>query len=93
VTAFRSGISRQLSEIDGYYSGRSTGKEGTAESNEDRIKELSDADEQQEEWQGASSAEEAEENEMEEERRVLRQRRLRIKVGSHAHAGMKCLRG
>jgi hypothetical protein len=44
VTAFCSGIARQLSEIDGYYSGRSTGKEGKEEGNEDRIEELSNED-------------------------------------------------
>jgi len=67
VTAFRSPIARLLSEIDGYYSGRSTGKECKEEGNEDRIEELSDEDEEQEEVQGDSSAEQEEENETEEE--------------------------
>jgi len=67
VTAFRSGIARQLSEIDGYYSGRSTGKQGKKEGNENRIEELIDEDEQQGEWQGDSSGEEEEENVTEEE--------------------------
>ena len=68
VTAFRSGIARQLSEIDGYYSGRSTCKEGKVEGNEDSIEELSDEDEEQEDGQGYSSVEEEEENETEEAR-------------------------
>jgi hypothetical protein len=68
VTAFRSGIARQLSEIDGYYSGRSTGKEGKEEGDQDRIEELSDDGEEQEEGQSDSRAEEEEENETEEER-------------------------
>jgi len=56
VTAFRSGIARQLSEIDGYYSDWSTGKGGKEEGNEDRIGELNDEDDEQEEEQGHSSA-------------------------------------
>jgi hypothetical protein len=67
-TAFRSGIARQLSEIDGYNSGRSTGTEGKEEGDEDRIEELSDEDEEQQQGQGDSSGEEEEENETEEER-------------------------
>jgi len=46
VTAVRSGIARQLSIIDRCYSGRSTGKEGAEEGNEDRIEELRDEDEE-----------------------------------------------
>jgi hypothetical protein len=68
VTAFRSGMSRQLSEIDGYYSGRFKAKNHKEEGNEGRIEELSDEDDEQEEGQGDSSAEEEEENETGEER-------------------------
>jgi len=68
VTAFRTGIARQLSEIDGYYSGQPTSKEGNEEGNEDRIEELSDEDGEQEEEHGDSSAEDEEESETEEER-------------------------
>jgi len=68
VTAFRSGIARQLSEIDGYYSCRFTGKEGKEQGNKDHIEELSDEDEEEEEGQGDSSAEEEKESETEEER-------------------------
>jgi hypothetical protein len=68
VMACRLEIAQQLSEIDGYYSGRSTGKEGKEEGNQDRIEELSDEYEEQEEGQGNSSAEEEEESETEEER-------------------------
>jgi len=66
MTAFRSGIARQLSEINGYYSGRSTGKEGQEEGNRDRIEELNDEDKEQEEGQGDSSAEKEEQSETEE---------------------------
>jgi hypothetical protein len=68
LTVFRSGIAHQLSEIDGYYSGQSTGKEDLEEGNEDHIEKWSDEDEEQEEGQGDSSAEEEEESETEEER-------------------------
>jgi len=68
VTAVCSGIARQLSEIDGYYSGRSAVKEGNDEGNEDHIEGLNDEDEEQEEGQGDSSAEDEEESVTEEER-------------------------
>lgn len=68
VTAFRSGIARQLSEIDGYYSGQSSGKEGREDGNEDCIEQLSDKDEVQKEGPGNSSTEDENECEMEEER-------------------------
>jgi len=60
VTAFRSGIARQLLLIDGYYSGRSTRMEGKEEGNKHQIEELSDEDEGQVEGQGECSAEEQE---------------------------------
>jgi hypothetical protein len=89
VTAFRSGIARQLSEIDGYYSGRSTGKEGKEEGNEDRIEELSDEDEKQEEGQIDSSAEQEEENKTKEERdaRLDDEEREKTSVVVRTHAG------
>jgi len=68
VTAFRSGIARQLSEIDRYYSGWSTGKAGDEDSNTDHVEKFSDEDEEEEEGQADSSAEEEEESETEEER-------------------------
>jgi len=68
VTAFRSGIARQLSEIGGYYSGRSTGKAWKEEVNEHCIEELSNQDEVEEEGQGDSSAEDEVDSEREEER-------------------------
>jgi hypothetical protein len=68
VTAFRTGIARQLSEIDGYYYGQSTGNEGKEECNKDRIEELSDKGEVGEEGQVDSSAEEEEGSETEEQR-------------------------
>ena len=68
MTAFHSGIARQLSKIDGDYSGQSTCKEGKENRDEDRMEELSDEDVEQDEGQGDSSAEEEEENETEEER-------------------------
>jgi hypothetical protein len=49
VTAFRSGIARQLSEIDGNYACWSTGQEQEAEGNEHHIEELSEYDEEPEE--------------------------------------------
>jgi hypothetical protein len=61
-------ILQDLSCFRGYYSGRSTGKEGKEEGNEDRIKQLSEEDEEQEDGQSDRSAEEVEENETEEER-------------------------
>ena len=39
MTAFRPGIARQLSEIDGYHSDRSTVKEGKEEGNEACVEE------------------------------------------------------
>jgi hypothetical protein len=68
VTAFRTGIARQLSEMDGYYYGRSTGKEGKEECNKDRFEEFSDKGGEGEEGQVDSSAEGEEESETEEER-------------------------
>ena len=68
MTAFRSGIARQLSEIYGFYSGRATGKEGKKEGNEHCIEELSAKDEEQEVGQGDSRAEDEEESETEEGR-------------------------
>ena len=49
MTACRSGIAQQLLEIDGYYSGRPTGKEGREDGDKDRIEELRNEDEQQDE--------------------------------------------
>jgi len=49
VTAFPSGIAQQLSEIDGYHSGQSIGKEGKNEGNRNRMDEFSDKDQEQEE--------------------------------------------
>jgi len=70
VTALGSGIAQPLSDIDGYYSGHSTGKEGKEEGKEDHIEKLRDQDKEDEEGQGDSSAEEEEESESEEERDV-----------------------
>jgi len=70
VTMFPSGIARQLSEIDGYYSGQSTGMEEKATGDRDHIQELSDEDDDQEEGHGDSSAKYGEEGEMEDERAV-----------------------
>jgi len=68
VTALRLGITQQPSEINGYYSARSTGKIYKDEGNEDHIEELSDEGELEDEGQGDSSAEEQKESETEEER-------------------------
>jgi hypothetical protein len=63
MTGGRSGIARQQSEIDGYYSGWSTGKEGIEGGNKDRIKEMSDQDDEQAVDPGDSSVEEEEKSE------------------------------
>ena len=68
VAAFHSGIARQQSDNDLYYSGRSSGKAGKEEHDEDCIQEFSDEDEEQEEGQGDSNAEDDDESETEEER-------------------------
>jgi hypothetical protein len=69
MTAFGSGITRQLSVIYGYFSGQSTSNECKEEGNADCIEELSDKDVEQEEGHGDSSAQEEEEgSEREEER-------------------------
>ena len=70
VTMFPSGIAQQLSEIDGYYSGQSTGMEEKETGDRDHIQELSDEDDDQEEGHGDSSAKYGEEGEMEDERAV-----------------------
>jgi len=57
VTAFQSVITQQRLEINTYYWGQSTGKEGKEEGNGDHIEELSEKDEEQEEGKGDSSAE------------------------------------
>jgi hypothetical protein len=67
-TACRSGIARQLSAIDRYYSGRSRGTEGMPVPNENCIEWLSDPDEEQEDREDDHSAEEVEVSETEEER-------------------------
>jgi hypothetical protein len=71
VTAFRLGIARQWPKINGYYSGPLTFQEGKEEGNGDRVNELSDKDEEQEEGKCDSSVEEEEESEMEEEERDM----------------------
>jgi hypothetical protein len=68
VTKVRPGIARQLSEIDGYNSGRPTCMRGKEEGSEDHIEELSDEDEEKVDTQGDSSAEKEEECGMEEQR-------------------------
>jgi len=67
VTAFRSGIAWQLSDIDRYNSDCSTRKEGKEEHDEDHINQLSNEGAVQEDGQGDSSGEEEEDSEMEEE--------------------------
>jgi len=56
VTTFRSGIARQLSQIDKYYSCCSTGKESKEKGNKDSIEKLSNKDEEEEVGLGDSSA-------------------------------------
>jgi len=68
VTAICSGIAQQLSEVDGYHSGLSTGKEGKEEGNDDRIEELSDKEEERKEGHVVGSAAEEEQSQTEEER-------------------------
>jgi hypothetical protein len=68
VTAFRSEITRQLSEIGGYYSGRSTDREVKEEGNKDFIEDLGDENAEDDEGQGDSRTEEEKESETADER-------------------------
>jgi len=92
VTAFLSGMAWQLSEINGYYSGLSTGKEHKKEGNEDSTKELSDNDEVEDEGLSDSSAEEEEESEIEEEwDTYVDEEEREKKVRSSTYADTICL--
>ena len=76
----RSGIAQQLSEIDGYYSGRSTAcEEGKGEGNADHIEELSDENEHLE--QEESKTEEQRDAGLEEEERETRLAVMRTQEG------------
>jgi hypothetical protein len=60
------GSGRQLSEIDGYHFGRSTGKKGHEQRNETCIEECSNDDEAQQVGEGANGLEEEEDRKTEE---------------------------
>lgn len=84
-----SGIARQLSDMDGYNIGRSSGKAGEDGGNGDGIVKWSDEDEEHEQRQGDSIAEKEKESEMmeESEARIDEEEREKWSAVVHTQAG------